>query len=274
MSEYQFSTVNSHPKMEKRMPVSLIQICYAFALMLFVVPDTFGFPLTTEDTGTLAQGRTKIELNGERGEDQMNGVKEVSINNEVVIVHGLRANLNGFLNLPYSDISAQEEDGSSSHNRGFADVKIGFKWRYLEQENFSLVLKGIVATPTGDSSKNLGNGQSSYGISAIASYEANPIEFHLNLGCTYLPNTRNQRELIENISAAVAINMNREWKLMADIGIAVDKSKTSNEAPAFVGAGLKFKINSDLSVEMGVKHGLTAEETDNTILIGINQILN
>jgi len=255
-----------------KVSISAMHTFYAVTLILLVTPVAFGFPLTTEDTGTLVQGRSKIELNTERGEDQMNGARERSVSNEMALIHGLQDNLSGFLNLPYRGVSVQEADGSSKNSRGFGDARFGVKWRYFEQDGLSLGIKGGVTVPTGDSEKKLGNGQSTYGVNAIASYETAPLALHLNFGYTWLPNTLNQREGIINISTAVVLNLSSSWKVMADIGVAGNTNSASNEMPAFVGAGLSYKLKQALSLDLGVKHGITTAETDHTGLIGLGWV--
>lgn len=273
MNERRFRMVETlFARREQKISVTALQIFYAATLMLIVNPVAFSFPLTTEDTGTLIQGHSKIELNSERSEDQMNGAQEVSVSNELAFVHGLRDNLNAFVTVPYHNINTQEADGSSSSNRGLGDARIGLKWRYFEQGDFSLGFKGGITAPTGDTAKGLGNGQATYAINAIASYETALLAYHFNLGYTWLPNTNNQRELIENISTAVAFKLSSSWKVMADIGVAGNKNKASNEVLAYVGAGLSYKLRQDLSLDMGVKYGLTNVQTDSAVLIGINQI--
>lgn len=98
---------------------------YFAALMLAVSPiASAGFPLSTEDTGTLGQGRSKIELTGELGENRENGSREVSVTNEMSIIHGLLDNLNGFFTIPYLDNRTQAAD-RSTHASGNGDVKFG-----------------------------------------------------------------------------------------------------------------------------------------------------
>ena len=244
---------------------------YAVTLLL-VNTASFGFPLTTDDTGTLAQGRSKIELNNELSDDLMNGASEVSVSHEIALIHGLRDNLSGFVNLPYRDVSVREADGNRSNKQGFGDAKIGLKWRFLTQGSVSVGVKAAVTVPVDDTAKRLGNGQPAYSVNTIASYEATALEYHLNIGYTWLPNTFNQREWLENISAAMVLNLNSSWKVMADIGVAGNKDKATSEMPAYFGVGLSYKLNQDLTLDIGLKHGLSAVETDNTGLVGVSWV--
>lgn len=57
---------------------------------------------------------------------------------------------------------------------------------------------------------------------------------------------------------------------MADIGVASNKNTSLNETPAYLGAGLSFTIAKDISLDVGVKYGLSSVETDFTGLAGLN----
>ena len=239
-------------------------------LMLTVSPlAVAGFPLSTEDTGTLGQGRSKIELIGEWGEDRESGAREVSVTQEISMAHGLLDHLNGFFTLPYRDVR-NHAAGISTHVHGVGDVKFGMKWRYFERGGLSLGVKAVITTPTGDDAEKLGSGKSTQAINAIASYEAGPWEFDFDLGYKRNRNTLNQREQLGSISAALVRRLDNRWKVMADIGVASNKSKKSSQMPAYLGAGASFAMTKDMSLDAGVKYGLTSVETDFTGLVGLN----
>lgn len=227
-----------------------------------------GFPLSTEDTGTLGQGRSKVELTGEWGEDREGGAREVSVTQEISMVHGLFPHLNGSFTLPYRAVR-NHAVGINTQVHGVGDVKFGMKWRYFEQGGLSLGVKAVITAPTGDDAEKLGSGKSTQAINAIASYETGPWEFDLDLGYKHNRNTLNQREHLRGISAAVVRSLNNRWKVMADIGVASNKNRNSGKVPAFLGAGASFAMTRDVSLGVGVKHGLTSVETDFTGLVGV-----
>ena len=238
-------------------------------LMLAVSPFAAGFPLSTEDTGTLGQGRSKVEMTGEWGEERESGSREVSVTNELSMAHGLRDDLNSFFTLPYREVHTHAA-GIRTRVRGVGDVKFGMKWRYFEQGDLSLGVKAVITVPTGKDAEKLGNGKPTQGINAITSYATGIWEFNVDLGYKQNRNTLNQRERLGSISAAVIRSLDSRWKVMADIGVASNKSKRSNQAPAYLGAGLSFAMCKDMSLEAGVKHGLTSAETYFTGLLGLN----
>jgi opacity protein-like surface antigen len=236
-------------------------------LMLSVASAEAGFPLSTEDTGTLGLGRSKIELTIEHGADRAQGVHERGVVQETAFVHGLLANFNGSFTLPYRDVRSDE--AGATHSHGVGDAKFGLKWRYFEQQGLSLGLKAVLTLPTGDAAAQLGSGKSTQAINAITSYESGPWEFDLDLGYKRNGNTRNQREHLGSVSVALVRSLDSRWKVMADIGVASNKNKASNQAPVYLGAGLSFAVTKAVSVDVGVKRALTAVETDFTGLAGL-----
>ena len=229
-----------------------------------------GFPLNTTDTGTLGLGRLKIEVTNERGVEAEGGSREVSVTNELAIKYGLRDNLDIFLELPHKDERARDAGGNASRVQGVGDAKLGMKWRYFEKDNMSLGLKAVVTVPSGNDQKQLGTGKSTQSFNALLGYQMGPWEFSFDVGYKLNHNTQNQREGLGRVSAAAERSLGSRWKVMADIGVASNKSKSSHQFPAYLGAGLSFSMTKNTSLDAGVKGGLTAAETDLTWLVGMN----
>ena len=232
-------------------------------LVLAVSPYAAGFPLSTEDTSTLGQGHYKVELTGEWGETRESGLREVSVINELSLSHGLHDTLNGFVTLPYREVRTHAS-GIGDQIRGVGDVKFGIKWRYLEQGGLRFGVKAVMTMPTGNDAEKLGNGKPTQGINVITSYAVGSWEFNADLGYKRNGNTLNQRERLGSLSAAVIRSLDDGWKIMADIGVASSKSRHSDPAPAYFGAGLSLEMTRDMSLEAGLKRGMTSTETDFT----------
>ena len=244
------------PCNENRFLISAAKTLFAVIFSFLVSSVAIGLPLSTDDAGTLGKNRFKIELNIEQSEAQMIDSKETTNTREVSIIHGIQENLNGFISIPYRDVSTQQPDGNNASNRGLGDAKLGLKWRYFEQSDFSLGLKGAISVATGDVERKLGNGQATYGVNAIASYELQPWEAHFNLGNLLQPNSQDASDRIANISTAVAFKLNSRWQVMADIGAT--SSNGYKDALVFTGIGITCEIVKNINAEMGWKHSLSA----------------
>lgn len=249
---------------------ALLPFIAALSLILTSPIASAGFPLSTEDTGTMGLGRAKIEITSERNEEEVAGSQSVSAANEIAIIYGLKESLNVLLALPYKIESAQDAGGNSSQVQGVGDIKFAIKWRYFEQDTLSLALKAVVTTPSSEDKEQLGAGKSTQSIDAVVGYQMESWEFSFNAGYKLNNNTRNQREALGRLSAAVEHSMAERWKVMADIGAASNTSMNAKDFPTFVGAGLSYSLLKDVSLDAGVKRRFTEAATDITWIAGMN----
>ncbi len=135
-------------------------------------------------------------------------------------------------------------------------------------------MKPGITLPTGDENKGLGNGRAGYSTFFIITKELEPWAFHLNLGYTYnnykLQADRDaNRKGIWHISLASEVEVIKDIKAVANIGIERNSDKTSNTHPAFILVGLFYSISKSIAIDVGVKGGLNKPETDLTFLAGI-----
>jgi hypothetical protein len=61
----------------------------------------------------------------------------------------------------------------------------------------------------------------------------------------------------------------KDLKAVANIGMERNPDKTSNTHPAFILGGLIYSISENVAIDAGVKAGLNKPETDMTFLVGI-----
>ena len=247
-----------------------LQSKFTAALFLMLPPLASAFPLTTDDTGTQGLGHSKIELTHEREVERGQTAREISIVNEISLAHGFQPGLDGFFTLPYREKHVHETAAADTHANGVGDIKLGVKWRFIEREDISLALKADITAPTGDAARQFGSGKPTQTVNAIAGYAAAPWKINLNLAYTQLHNTRNQRESIGRISAALVRKLDGDWKIMGDIGVANSKSKAVSQVLTFLGAGAAYAVSRDITLEVGLKYGLSSAEADFTGLAGLN----
>ena len=241
-----------------------------FAQLIAVASVAEAFPLSTEDTGTQGQGKSKIELTSEREVEREQGEREMTATHEIAVAHGLLEHFDASIAHTYRTLHAQATQGGSIRAQGVGDLKIGMKWRFFERDGLSLGLKGRLTAPTADAVRKLGSGKPTQSLDAIASYETEAWTLHFNVGYTQNRNTRQQRERLGRASTAVALRLDARWKLMADIGVASNKSKDSQQILAFAGAGITYAWTPQMKFEVGIKQGLTRAEADFTGLAGVN----
>jgi hypothetical protein len=253
-----------------------LHVAAAGVVMFAAAGTAFGaHPLVTDDTGTQGRGKVQLEFVGEYGVDEEDGAREKSLEVPTApfLSYGITDTLDIVFSLPYASVRV-EEAGTITAARGATDLSLELKARFYEKDGLSLAAKPGISLPTGDEDKGLGNGRTSYRVFLIATQEAGPWAFHLNVG--YLRNEYKlqadedaNRADIWHASLAAQRKVAEHLTVAANIGIERDPGRTSDRDPAFVLGGLIYAVNERLDIDLGVKAGLNRTETDRAVLAGI-----
>lgn len=230
-------------------------------------------PLITDDTGTQGKGGFQLEIQSEYGYDKetAKGVTTRETGGEFIAVlsYGMTENLDLMLSLPYQWFRVKENGMLTEKQQGISDASLELKWRFFEKEGLSLALKPVISFPTGDEDKGLGTGRSTYGMFLIATRAAEPWDFNLNAGYTRNENRADERRNKWHASLSAALEVLKDLKVAANIGVESNPDKTSNTHPAFLLGGIIYSVDEDLDIDLGLKGGLNRTETDTAILAGI-----
>lgn len=226
-------------------------------------------PLITDDAGTVGKGKAEVELNFEYSSHKEAGVKENVTDLGATLTYGLIDNVDFVLTLPYQRIKVKAE-GETFKENGISDISLELKWRFYENKDAcSLALKPVITLPTGDKDKGLGNGKATIGLYFIASKEIEPLTFHLNLGYIRNENKFDDRKDLWHISLASELELMKELKLVANIGMERNPDRESNTDPAFILGGLIYSVSEKIDIDFGVKAGLNKAEADYAVLAGL-----
>jgi len=235
-------------------------------------------PLTSDDTGTLGQGKRQVELTGELGRDREEAdsldVREDAGETALTISFGLRDEIDLVVGAAATFSRIREQGELASEVRGLGDVALEVKWRFLELGGFSAAVKPGLSLPTGDERRGLGNGRVSYTAALLLSQEIGPLSLHVN--GAYARNefalaedrAANRRD-VWHASAAATAEVAPSLQLAVNLGAETNPDAATDTWPAFALGGVIYSINDDLDVDLGVKVGLTAPEADVTGLGGI-----
>jgi hypothetical protein len=261
-----------------------LRLFLIFVFSLFTIVSSLftvsyaAHPLITDDTGTLGKGKFQLEVNSEFSHDKETeeGVTTKETGGEVaaILSYGIIDNVDIVLGLPYQWTKTKEDGEVTSDVDGISDISLEAKWRFFEKDGLSFALKPGITLPTGDENKGLGNGRASYGLVFITTKEIEPWAFHLNLGYTHneyklQEDNEANRKGIWHVSLASEVEVVKDLKVVANIGMERNSDKTSNTHPAFILGGLIYSITESIAVDFGVKGGLNKPETDLTFLAGI-----
>jgi hypothetical protein len=230
-------------------------------------------PLITDDTGTQGKGKFQVETNSEITYDKEKAegvtIKEIGSEVATVLSYGIRDNIDIVLCFPYQWFKIKEDGEVTSKENGISDISLELKWRFFEKDSMSFALKPGIAFPTGNEKKGLGTGKVSYGIFFITTKEMKPWAFDLNLGYIRNENKVDERRDVWHASLASEVEVIRNLKAVANIGIERNPDRASDAHPAFILGGLIYSVSENFDIDFGIKRALNKPETDYAILVGI-----
>ena len=232
-------------------------------------------PLITDDAGTQGKGKTQLEFIGEYGTEKKDGITEKSLEVPTTpfLSYGLSDTMDLVFGLPYASVKV-EDAGTVTAARGTTDLSIELKARVFEKDGLSLAVKPGVSLPTGDEEKGLGNGKTSYSTFFIATREAEPWAFHVNIG--YMRNEyklqtdeKANRKDIWHVSIASQLEVVSNLTVVANIGMERNPDRAEDTDPAFALAGFIYSLADNIDIDLGIKKALSKPETDTAVLAGI-----
>ncbi|MFH1976209.1 MAG: transporter [Pseudomonadota bacterium] len=243
-------------------------------VVLLWAGSAFGaHPLITDDTGTQGKGKFQLEVNSEFNyeKETEEGVTTKETGGEVAstLSYGIVDNLDIVLGVPYQWNRTKEDGDVTSKEDGISDIGLELKWRFYEKDGLSLALKPGITLPTGDDEKGLGTGRATYSLYFITTKEIEPWAFHLNLGYVRNENKFDERKDIWHASLAGEVEVVKNLKAVANIGVERNPDDASSTHPAFILGGLIYSISENFDIDLGIKRGLNKPETDYSILAGI-----
>lgn len=250
---------------------------FIFSLLTFYYSVTTvshaAHPLITDDAGTMGKSNAQIEFNFEFSHDKErdNGVKTKETGAEIAsfLSYGITDNVDIVLGVPYQWFRIKDDGDLVEKQNGVSDVSLEIKWRFYEKDGWGIALKPGITLPTGNDDKGLGQGRATYSMFLITTKEIEPWAFHINLGYIRNENNHDERNNIWHASLASEVEVVKDLKVVANIGVERNPDKESNTDPAFILGGLIYTVNEIFDIDIGIKGGLNKPETDLTLLAGI-----
>ena len=225
-------------------------------------------PLITEDTGTQGQGKCQLELTAERSQDEAGATRTETLETAAILSYGVREDTDLIVALPQKRVNT--DTGSTSVTEsGPGDIALDLKWRFFQKANLSFALKPGITLPSGDETKGLGTGKTTYGLQFVTSVDMLSWGFNLHLGYTRNRNVADERQNLQHISFDLWRGISEKLLLALDTVMDTNTNRTSGTSPAFTILGLIYSPREDLDLDLGIKKGLTAPEMDSSLLGGI-----
>ncbi len=252
------------------MPTSNFLTWIPVILLCAVAPLTAeaAHPLITEDTDTQGQGHFQLELTNELGTVRESGSNRQLALSTATFSYGAVENLDVIFTLPYLQVGNSVASGAPAA-QGLSDIGLDVKWRFYENKKLSFALKPGITFPTGDDTRNLGTGKSTWSAYVTTSYEATPWNFHLHLGYVRNNNGANDREQLWHVSAAAVRQVGEMLKLVLDAGIDTNTDRSGRSDPVFLVTGLIYSLHKNFDIDAGYKMEGTESWRARTLLTGI-----
>jgi outer membrane putative beta-barrel porin/alpha-amylase len=248
-------------------------MAYRFAAALVLAGSWAGcahavHPLITEDADTLRAGHVQAELGAERGTDRDGEKRTESTQLGVLLVAGLTGSLDLVLGYPRLRIATTSGEGRTTAEGG-GDLSLDFKWRFHREGATSFALKPGFTVPTGDETRGLGTGRSTYGLFLIGSFERAPWTLHTHAGYKANRNRVGEPVNIVHLSAALVYEAGSRVRLVADVARDMDFDLSSDGRRAWIVIGAICRLTRDLDLDLGLRKGLNDAAEDRTFLLGL-----
>lgn len=159
----------------------------------------------------------------------------------------------------------------ASEESGMGNAVIGMKWRFYENANTktSLAIKPEIALPVSSSSeaKGLGNGETSYALTAILSQEGSFGAVHFNIAGGWDryddPLAANENSVM--FSVAPVWDVTEQWKLALDLGTVSTSGGGSDSRTNFMEVGAIYAPNENMDLAFGVVRANDDQTPETTV---------
>jgi long-subunit fatty acid transport protein len=242
-------------------------------------------PFITDDTGTQGKGNWQLELQGDffrsdRTADPGTGPVEQkgSLNAFTsVLSYGVLENLDIQLGLIHLNFRTTENGVVTEDTSGMSDSTLELKWRFYENDDFSLALKPGLTLPTGNEDKGLGTGKTSWGVALLATYEAEPWTFLGNIAYFQArfkdpQTTADSRRDLWRASAGAAYALTGEVRLVGELGVRTAESRNDPFLPdstsQFGMLGVIYSPAKSIDLDAGFRKNFNRAEFDKAFLVG------
>jgi hypothetical protein len=243
-------------------------------------------PFLTDDTGTQGAGHWQLELllehqrnpqTADLADATVHQIRKVTAFSPV-LTYGLLDTLDLALGFNYSR-QRSIDDGAVTHAaEGTGDTALELKWRFYERNGLSLGLKPGLALPTGDETRGLGTGKTSWGVNFIVTQALEPWTLLANLSYAKaqykLPeDAEGNHAHLWRASVGAAYALRDDLQLVGEAGLRTNSAKDDPFMPGqkghFVMVGVIYSVTDDLDLDFGLRRRHNSAEFHTAVLIGV-----
>jgi hypothetical protein len=152
---------------------------------------------------------------------------------------------------------------------GLGDIPIEAKFQVAQKGDWLFALKPGFSLPAGNEAKSLGAGKGGVWLYGVAGRTAGPWQFWLNGGYLLNRNSNEERVGILKASAAALLEVLPRFQATAQLAAASNTDKSSLSHPVSAVLGLVWSPSAILSLDAGLRLGLSRAAEDYGLLGGI-----
>jgi hypothetical protein len=247
-------------------------------------PSSFGWaahPFITDDAGTQGAGNWQLELMAQRDRHDATagGIRQSSRSTLInpVLTYGLFETIDVALGVNRERFRVTESGAPAVEASGWGDSSLEIKWRFYDADGLSFALKPGVSLPTGNESRGLGLGRTSWGLNLIADYDVKPWAWFANLAYFHArfanpQDAAGQRDDLWRVSGGTTYAVRDNLWLAAELGVRTNEARDDPFLPGrraqYAMLGLIFSPAEKIDLDIGVRKGLNRAETDTVFLVG------
>jgi long-subunit fatty acid transport protein len=238
-------------------------------------------PFITDDTGTQGKGNWQLELQGDflRDKSTAGGVEQKSKGDTYtsVLSYGILDNLDVQVGVPFVSFRTSQNGVTVADESGVSDMTLELKWRFYEEGGLSLGLKPGLTLPTGDENKGLGTGKTSWGVTLLATYEAEPWTFLANVAYAHVrfkdaQTAADSRSDQWRVSGGASYELTGEWRLVGELGLRSNQSRNDPFLPdrmsQFGMLGVIYSPTKKVDLDIGYRKSFNDADFDKAYLVG------
>ncbi len=218
-------------------------------------------PLITDDAETQGAGGHQLEAVFDWSRTRGRGETERMASAPLTYTHGVTDAVDLFVGTDYSIIRA-----SGNRAQGFGNTGIGFKWRFFDNEAYGTSLavrpQALIPVSSRREEKGLGVGGISGDLTLILSQKLPFGALHVNAGAgydrfRYRHSDDNKRN--GHFSVAPVWNVSDQWKLAADMGFDLSRSRQNTERSRYAEIAAIHSPSPTLDLAIGYLRVLGSE---------------
>lgn len=223
-------------------------------------------PLGTEDAGVAGKGVAQLELSWDYIKWNGSDREQVFL---AVPIYGLTDRLELSAEIP----RLVHRFGAEPLAQGSGDINLVAKYLLMPERDGSaaVAVKGVVKMDNGDFDRGLGSGDRDYSFFAVASRTLGNLSVHGHIGYTWVGDAKDPE--LRNIylyGLALDYGFTDAFHVVGEINGNRHPDRSEETHPRVALLGVTYKIFEKLTVDLGVRAGLTKTAPDWSTTAGLS----